>query len=313
MTTNTWRDLRVLVTGARGFIGTRLCQKLVDAGAIVQGVSSRTSFTGLSPAVTWTTVDLTDLNAVRRMIRSGAPDIVFHLAGHVTGSQALGAVEPTFEMNLSSTVHLLTSAAEAGGCRVVQAGSMQEPDRDDPEGIPVSPYAASKLACTAYARMFHRLYQLPVAIPRLMMVYGPGQWDLTKLLPYVIKSLLNGTSPSVSSGARTLDWVFVDDITAGLMLVAMTPAAYGQTIDLGSGVLTSIRDTVEEVAAVIGSTVPIAFGALPDRPFERPRSARTEETRQLTGWSAQTPLAEGLRKTVEYWRWAEPSGGGGQL
>ena len=131
MTTNDWRDVRVLVTGARGFIGTRLCQKLVDGGAIVQGVSSRSDFTGLSPTVAWATVDLTDLNAVRRMIRSGAPDIVFHLAGHVTGSQALVEVEPTFELNLSSTVHLLTSAAEAGGCRVVQAGSMQEPDRDD--------------------------------------------------------------------------------------------------------------------------------------------------------------------------------------
>src|SRR3954462_14895201 len=106
MTTNNWRDVRVLVTGARGFIGTRLCQNLVDAGAIVQGVSSRSSFNGLSPAVAWTTVDLTDLNAVRRRRRGGAPAIAFHLACHVTRSQARGDVEQTFEMNLASPVHL---------------------------------------------------------------------------------------------------------------------------------------------------------------------------------------------------------------
>ncbi len=296
-----WRDARVLVTGARGFIGSRLCQKLVDAGAIVQGVSSRSSFDGRSREVSWSAVDLTDLNAVRQMIRVAAPDLVFHLAGCVTGSQALEDVEPTFALNLMSTVHLLTCAAETSRCRVVLAGSMHEPDRDDPDLIPVTPYAASKWASTAYARMFHRLYQYPVAITRPMMVYGPGQWDVTKLLPHVITSLLNGTSPEVSSGKRVLDWVFVDDVVAGMMAVAMTREACGQAIDLGSGKLVSIREIAEMAAALVGSSVPISFGALPERPFERPRVARVKETWQLTGWSAETSLADGLRKTVESW------------
>jgi nucleoside-diphosphate-sugar epimerase len=242
------------------------------------------------------------------MIRTATPDVVFHLAGHVTGSQALGDVEPTFTRNLTSTVHLLISAAEVGGCRVVQAGSMQEPDLNDVDAIPVSPYAASKWACTGYARMFHRLYQFPVVIARLMMVYGPGQWDVTKLLPYVMTTLLSGSSPSVSSGTRMIDWIFIDDVVAGMMVLGMTPKNYGQTIDLGSGVLTSIREIVEHAAALIGSNIPIAFGSAPDRPYDRPRTARTEETRRLTGWSAETSLAEGLRRTVEYWRVAVRDG-----
>lgn len=245
---------------------------------------------------------MTDRSAVTRMLQTLTPDVVFHLAGHVTGSQALGEVDSTLAKNLVSTVNLLTSAVEVGRCRVLLTGTMHEPDPDDPQEIPVSPYAASKSASTAYARMFHQLYGLPVVIARPMMVYGPGQWDRAKLLPHVITSLLDGTSPSVSSGTRTLDWVFVDDVVAGLMTLAMAPVTYGRTVDLGSGVLTSIREIVERVAAIIESTNPIAFGSVPDRLFERPRSARTQETRQLTGWAAETPLSEGLSKTVEYWR-----------
>jgi nucleoside-diphosphate-sugar epimerase len=297
-----WRDVRVLVTGARGFIGARLCRRLVDAGAIVHGVSSRTNFVGRSSDVVWSAVDMTDRCAVSQMLQRLTPEVVFHLAGHVTGSQSLGEVESTFTQNLVSTVHLLTSAVEVGPCRVLLAGSMHEPERDDRQEIPVSPYAASKWACTAYARMFHQLYEFPVVIARPMMVYGPGQWDRAKLLPHVITSLLDGNSPSVSSGTRTLDWVFVDDVVAGMMTLATTPRTYGRTVDLGSGVLTSIRDIVERVVGIIGSTNPIGFGNVPDRLFEQPRSARIQETQELTGWTAETPLLEGLSKTVEYWR-----------
>ncbi len=304
ITTSDWRGARVLVTGARGFIGGHLCRRLVDAGAVVHGVSSRTDFAGRASNVLWSTVDLTDRNAVKQALKLFAPEIVFHLAGHVTGSQTLNEVEPTFSRNLISTVHLLTSAAEVGGCRVLLAGSMHEPEPADPNDIPVSPYAASKSAGTAYARMFYQLYGFPVVIARPMMVYGPGQWDRTKLLPYVISSLLNGSSPSVSSGTRKLDWVFVDDVVTGMMTLALSPATYGRAVDLGSGVLTSIRVIVEKVIAIIGSTQQITFGRLPDRLFERQRSARTQDTEELTGWTAKTPLSEGLSKTVEYWRTA---------
>jgi nucleoside-diphosphate-sugar epimerase len=302
MATTDWRDARVLITGARGFIGAHLCRRLLAAGAVVHGVTSRNNFADRLPHVEWLTVDLTDLSAVRQMMRTSSPDVVFHLAGHVTGSQALADVEPTYAQNLTSTVNLLICAAETGRPRVLVAGSMHEPNGEDPEAIPSSPYAASKWACTAYARMFHRLYQFPVVIARPMMVYGPGQWDVTKLLPYVITSLLNGKSPSVSSGTRTLDWIFIDDVVDAMMVLTTTAETHGKTIDLGSGILTSIREIILQVANLSGSSAPISFGSVPDRSFELPRMARIEETRRLTGWSAKTSLIDGLRKTIESWR-----------
>jgi UDP-glucose 4-epimerase len=301
MTLNRWRDARVLVTGARGFIGTRLCSRLLDAGAVVHGISRVVAPEGAA-GVQWSTADLTNADAVRGLIERVAPDAVFHLAGHVTGSQDIANVEPTFYTNRTSTVHLLTVAAEKRlQARLVLVGSMQEPDPDHPAPTPCSPYAASKWACSAYARMFHALYQLPVAIARPMMVYGPGQWDLVKVLPYVMVSLLGGTSPALGSGGRELDWVFVDDVVDGMLAVAAAEID-GQTVDLGSGTLTSVRSVVEQAAALIGSEAQVRFGAIPDRPLERPCAARAEETRRLIGWSARTPLADGLKQTVAWYR-----------
>jgi UDP-glucose 4-epimerase len=299
MSRTDWQDARVLVTGARGFIGARLCRRLLDAGAVVHGISRHPD---AAPDIRWSNVDLTAEQSVRTMLEALRPDVVFHLAGHVTGSQELANVQPAFQTNLTSTVHLLTVATSMPPGRIVLVGSMQEPDPEHPAPIPCSPYAASKWACSAYARMFHALYQLPVAMARPMMVYGPGQWDLVKVLPYVMVSLLRGTSPALGGGARELDWVFVDDVVDGMLAIAGTAGIDGQTVDLGSGTLTSVRRVVEQVAALIGSDAPVRFGAIPDRPLERPCAARTEEARRLIGWSARTTLDEGLKQTVAWYR-----------
>jgi nucleoside-diphosphate-sugar epimerase len=236
------------------------------------------------------------------LIRRLNPDVVFHLAGHVTGSQDIKHVSPAFDLNLATTVHILTAATETGRCRVVLAGSMQEPHPHDPTAVPCSPYAASKWACTGYARMFHALYQLPVVIARPFMVYGPGQWDLTKLLPYVIVSLLKGDSPRISSGTRALDWVYVADVVDGLLIVAGSQYADARTIDLGTGELVSIRDVVAIVKELLGSHSEAQFGAVADRPFERPHAADLNETNRLIGWKPVTPLKDGLRETIAWYR-----------
>lgn len=296
----TWQGRRVLVTGARGFIASRLCRRLTADGADVFGQSTKaiTPRAGMS----WRQIDLTDRAAVTALIRDVRPEVLFHLAGHVTGSPNVEHVGPTVDQNLISTINVLTAAVETVRCRVVLAGSMQEPPPDDSNGVLCSPYAASKWACTAYARMFHGLYQLPVSIARPFMVYGPGQWDSAKLLPYVVTSFLNGEAPRVSSGDRALDWVYVDDVVEGFLAVALSEFVDARTVDLGTGVLVSIREIIARVRRIIGSHVEAAFGAIPDRPLERPHAARVEETKRLIGWSASTSLDDGLRAAVDWYR-----------
>ena len=289
---------RALVTGAAGFIGSALCQRLVASGTEVHGVSR--VFRSRADGVRWWTADLAEEGAAPMILREVRPDVVFHLASHVSGDRALDAVVPTLRDNLVTTVNLLTAAAESGGPRVVLAGSMEEPDRDDP--APSSPYAAAKAAASAYARLFDRLYGLPVVNLRVFMVYGPGQRDGTKLVPYVITSLLRGEGPRLSSGRREVDWVYVDDVVAAFVAAAEADKAPGSTVDVGSGELVSIRSLVDRIVALVGGDVRPAFGALADRPGERPRAADVAGSREAIGWQPSTPLDAGLARTLEWFR-----------
>jgi UDP-glucose 4-epimerase len=292
------RGQDALVTGASGFIGSRLCERLLEAHTDVHAVS-RSEQTS-SATVRWWATDVCDTEATLALVRKVKPDVIFHLASHVSGSRGLDAVLPTLHANLVSTVNILLGAAETGCRRIVLAGSLEEPDSENRQPVPVSPYAAAKFAAGAYGRMFHRLHGVPVVMLRIFMVYGPGQRDETKLVPYVITSLLRGESPGLSSGTRPVDWVYVDDVVEALMASTETEEALGETLDVGSGTLTPIRSVVEEIVRLLQPSVEPRFGALPDRPEERIRVADVERTQALLGWAPRTTLHDGLAATVDW-------------
>lgn len=289
-----------VVTGGAGFIGSRLCDLLRAGGWTVHSVSRRAE--GPASASRHWQVDFTDLAATRDLVKSTRPDYVFHLASHVWGAPDLAHVLPTFHSNLHTTVNLLTTIAEAGCRRFIITGSLVEPDARSGEGVPGAPYAASKWASSDYVRMFHALYQLPGAIARVFMVYGPAQQDPTKLVPYVIERVSRGEAPNITSGRRLIDWVYVDDVAHGLARMAIAPDIAGRTVDLGSGSLISTAELVEKICELMGGKLRPVFGAIPDRPMEPTRVARTDETLRMLGWSPQTSLAEGLRRTIQWHR-----------
>ena len=289
---------RVLVTGASGFIGTRLTARLLEEGAEVHGISRSERATA---GMRWITMDMTKAQGLAAVVADVSPDVVFHLASQVTGSRDVEAVLPTLNDNLVGAVNLLFAASTAGCPRVILTGSLEEPAGEEPEPDPVSPYAAAKFAASAYGRMFHRLYDLAVVNLRVFMVYGPGQRDERKLVPYVINSLLRNSPPRLSSGVREVDWVYVDDVVDAFLVAAVSDGAAGETLDVGSGALVSVRNLVEQIVRVMGPDVNPEFGALPDRTAERVRVADVGRTMQLTGWSPKTPLGEGLAKTIEWY------------
>jgi UDP-glucose 4-epimerase len=291
------RASRVLVTGASGFIGTRLCSKLVASSSEVHGVSRVARENG---PVQWSVADVAETDDVLEIMRSVRPEIVFHLASHVSGSRSLENVLPSTRSNLLSALNVLLGAADVGCHRVVLAGSLEEPEETgDP--TPVSPYAAAKFAASSFARMFHRLYGIPVVTLRLFMVYGPGQWDETKLIPYVITSFLRSETPCLSSGTRPVDWIFVDDVVDAFLTAAVVDGIDGKTFDVGSGELVTVRDVVEEIAGQMETDVNADFGAIDDRPHERVRVANISSTRDEMGWVPQTPLRAGIAATIDWY------------
>src|SRR3972149_6962905 len=290
---------RALVTGASGFIGRHLCSGLVEKDFEVHAVS-RHEQRDKTNGISWRKADLSVFSEVEEVVNSVRPDLIFHLAGEVTGTRKLEYIVPTFQANLASTVYLMTKAAGLGCERFILTGSLEEPDPGAP-AVPSSPYAAAKWSASGYARMFWELYRFPVSIARLFMVYGPAQRDTSKVVPYVTLSLLRGEAPKLSSGQRLIDWIFVDDVVDGLILMAAAPDIEGQTVDLGSGNLVTIREVVGEIRQIINSPVVPLFGALPERPMERVRVADVKDSYRKIAWKPETSLTSGLRQTVHWY------------
>jgi UDP-glucose 4-epimerase len=292
-------SLRVLVSGASGFIGSHLCRSLLTSGAEVHGVSRHSD---TNNAVHWWNVDLADSEAAHHVMNEVRPGLVFHLASHVSGSRDLAAVTPTLRGNLLTTVNILTAACDTDGPRVLLAGSMEESEAGDAERTPSSPYAAAKAAGAAYGRMFHALYGLPVVNLRIAMAYGPGQRDWSKLVPYVTNALLRDEPPRLTSGSREVDWIYVEDVVDAFLAAAVADGIDGTSITVGSGELVTIRSVVEQLVELTGSQVRPQFGVVPDRPMERVRRVDAERAYESIGWRACVPLRGGLTRTVDWFR-----------
>ncbi|KXI28313.1 NAD-dependent epimerase/dehydratase family protein [Paraglaciecola hydrolytica] len=296
-----YKSACVLVTGASGFIGLHLCQRLLKLGARVVGIYL--SQKPLVIGIEWIQLDVTELGAVKALIDNLQPTYIFHLASTVDGRRELKAVQATFENNLLSTINVLSATQQLGSCKkLVLTHSQEEPERGDSNGVPCSPYAAAKYAASAYARMFHALYNLPVVIARIFMVYGPGQRDLNKLVPYTILQALNQRSPQISSGQRKIDWIYVSDVVEGLLRLGCSTELDGQTIDLGSGQFYTVADVVTKILKQIAPDLKPSIGALPERKLEQQRLAKVSETAQKLNWQSQVSLDEGLNQTIAWYQ-----------
>ncbi len=300
---NLLKGEKILVTGASGFIGSALCKKLSNHGAIVYGTTRQK--VREKSNIKWETGDLTNTDFVNNLIKNICPDFIFHLASYVTGSRDVEHVLPTFKNNLLTTVNLLSAVHTniKKSKRIIIIGSSEEPNLDEGNAIPASPYASAKIASSNYARMFYNLYGTPVSIAKIFMVYGPGQKDHNKLLPYVILNTFSGEPPKVSSGNRLIDWIYLDDVVDGLInMLDSSFNIHGKTIDLGSGELISVKEITNLTINLINPKLKAYFGAVEDRPFEQTRVANIEKTHQQINWRPKIDLEEGLIKKIVFFK-----------
>jgi UDP-glucose 4-epimerase len=284
---------RVLTTGAAGFIGRALAKRLLRSGVEVHG-TSRTLRGGNDLPITWHQGSFEDLDTAQHIVKQVKPDVIYHLAGMVTGANGIDNVIPTFHSLVTSTVNLLTVASKVGCGRIIIVGSSNEPVDQNPN----SPYSAAKWASSMYGRLFQQLYNSPVVIARTFVAYGPGQ-PSDKLIPYVMSQLMRGEPPKLSSGAWKTDWIYIDDVVEGLIRCATTPGIEGCTIDIGTGQYASVRQIVEKVVTLLEPPVLPQFGAVPDRHSEHTPVADTTYAWEKLQWRAEVGLDEGLRRTVK--------------
>jgi UDP-glucose 4-epimerase len=288
---------RALVTGATGFIGSHLVERLEGEGIEVHAIH-RAATPPASGRTIWHAAASFDERSLERILENARPTVVYHLAGRASGSRGLEEVPRTFDANLATTVALLTAVARRGAARVVLAGSLEEPEQEQEYEAPTSPYAVSKWAARVYGRLFRSLYGVPVVHARIFMVYGPRNRDRDKLIPYLIDSFRAGRAPRLRGGSRAADWIHVDDVVEGLLRIGQRPQLDGRSVELGTGKLHTVLEVVEAVRRLLGPDLEIELGALPERPRETIRRANCQRTESLLGWSPAIDLQEGLQRTI---------------
>jgi nucleoside-diphosphate-sugar epimerase len=294
-----WDGRRVLVTGITGFLGANVVDRLLYLGAEVHGVARSSA---PIHSVHLLTGDLTSPDFVRLTFREVKPDIVIHLAGQTNASTDKSLILPTFQGNLETTVNVLAAAADVNCSRIVVTGSLEELEASVGDDVlPMSPYALSKWGTVLYGRAFHAMYHAPVVIVRPFMTYGPRQRQ-TKLVPYVALSLLQGKAPRIKTAERHVDWVYIEDVVEGMLAAAIAPGVEGRTIDLGSGIRTSVRQVVTELVSVVGTTVSPSFEQDAAAYSNNDRVADLAKAALWLKWKPKTTLRDGLAQTVEWYK-----------
>ncbi len=296
---------RVLITGAAGFIGRHLTQALISAGAVVSVLESPAA--DLAPIQPWQSqlacfsVDIRDATAVQQAVYQCRPATVFHLA-------AVGVTNPfldldlALEVNLRGAVHLFRACfadfpAGDHPARLVHTGTPYEYGGQRGEPDPINPYAASKAAAFAIARMFHRTRGWPIVTVRPYQVYGPGQ-PAQALIPAAIRAALAGEPLRMTGGEQQRDFVFVDDVVRGYLLAALH-GVDGRSYDLGWGQSHTLRAVADRLHNMMQVDCRPDYGALPYRPgeiwhMEADQVAAAEDL----GWSPQVNLEQGLTITI---------------
>lgn len=292
------RAARILATGGSGFLGTALCRRLTAEDAEVH-VLARSARPAAAPCAGWWKADVRDAAAVAQVVNETMPDVIFHLAGSSTGSSSRDRMTHMLQSHVLGTTNVLDAAVAVGTSpRVVVVGSMVEPGSGG-QRVASSPYAVAKGAVQILSEYYEEIYELPVIRARLFMAYGGGQTDLTKLVPYLILSLLRGTRPRLGGGNLALDWIYVDDVVDGLIAAAV--AGPRHRVDLATGELTTTRELSDVICRLTGAAVRPVFGAVDDRPSVRAIHADVAATAAAIGWRATTGLEEGMRRTVDWY------------
>jgi nucleoside-diphosphate-sugar epimerase len=300
----TWADRTVLITGGTGFLGQRLTRRLTELGARVtvalcdQDDSAR--ITALPPEADRRDGDVRNYGQVRQLVEAVAPDFVFHLAA-VGVNDPFIAEETALRVNVRGTLNTLRAVQRAGAAhvqRVVVAGTSYEYGKTG-ELDPGNVYAASKVAAWAFCRMYYRAHGTPVVVARPFNVYGPGQAQQA-LIPAAIRAALSGHAFPTTPGEQRRDFIYVDDVVNGFLVIAATAGIEGESLDLGTGHATTVRDVVDRIFALCGGAGRPKIGALPYRPGIVWESvADAARTERLTGWQARTGLEEGLKLTIK--------------
>ena len=308
--------MKVLVTGADGFIGSHLTETLLEEGYNVRALAQYNSFNywgwledvKSNANLEIVCGDVRELNFCREI--SEDIDLIFHLAALIAIPYSYRAPESFIETNIKGTYNICQAAKDNNIKRILVTstsevyGTAQYVPIDEKHPLqPQSPYSASKIGADAIAMSFYNAFQLPVTIVRPFNTYGPRQ-SARAVIPTIITQIASGVKEiKLGDTTPTRDFNYVKDICNGFRLLANCERAIGETVNIGSNTEISIKDLFELIKDIMRSNANLTLDGLRLRPeYSEVFRLRCDNTKikALTGYAPQYPLREGLQKTVEW-------------
>lgn len=308
----------VLVTGASGFIGSHLCERLVENGYKVKGFvkyNSRNFWGWLesSPYKNEIEVVIGDIRNCD-VLNDAMKDVdtVFHLAALIGIPYSYRSPNAYVDTNISGTLNLLQTAKDIGIRRFIHTstsevyGSPQVvPIREEQPVNPQSPYAATKVGADFLALTFFRSFNLPVVVVRPFNTYGSRQ-SARAIIPTIITQILSGKSKiKLGSLFPARDFTFVKDTVEGLIKATESERSIGEIINIGSNFEISIEDLARLIARLIGVEIRIETDKERQRPLKSEVKrlwADTKKAKELLGWSPEYSLESGLKETIKWFK-----------
>lgn len=311
-----WQGKRILITGAGGFIGSHLTERLVAAGAEVRAMVHYNALghwgwldhSPVRDAIQVIAGDIGDRDSVRQAMMG--VDIVFHLAALIGIPYSYHAPASYVRTNVEGTLNVLQNARDLGIKRVVHTstseayGTAQYVPIDEQHPLQgQSPYSATKIGADKLAEAFHLSFGVPVAIIRPFNTYGPRQ-SSRAVIPTIISQALTQPEIHLGSLTPTRDLNYVLDTAAGFIHIAASDQAVGQVINIGSGKEISIGNLARLILSLMGKPdVPIISESQRTRPEASEVNrlcADNQKAWTLTGWKPEYTLQQGLEETIAW-------------
>jgi len=299
---------RVLVTGAGGFLGSHLIERLVAEKAIVLGLARhRGKLSSVKhPDIAFYSCDLTDSHAVQSALASFRPEALLHVAAHPDAKESLHQARDAIECNLIGTVNVLEAFRLCGGSLFVYGdtskvyGDSAVPYRESTPVRPLSSYAIAKAAGWEFCRLYSRIHELCCVSVRPTMIYGPRQ--SFNLITFVVNSILDGASHvQLDGGSQTRTPLFVDDaINAFVDLMRRGNSLSGRVVNVGGSCEMTVQEIAAQIASLMGSSIRIVCATDRKRLTDMQRSVcDNSEAEALLGWRPKVDFREGLTRTLE--------------
>ncbi len=293
----------VLVTGASGFIGRQCLPILVAKGYDVHALSRRQLATPL-PGVSWHELDLLRQGTPSEVIHQVQPDFLLHLAWYAIPGKFWEARENIDWVRAS--LELLSAFAAHNGKRVIAAGSCAEYDLNPGECLeeetplfPATLYGTCKHAFGTILESFSRRTGLSAAWGRIFFLYGPYEHP-SRLIAYVVQSLLDGEPALCSDGQQVLDFLHVED--AASAFVALLENKIEGPVNIASGGPVAVHDLLQEIGMQLGRPELIRLGARESSSAVSRIWANVDRLTKEAGWKPHYDLASGIQQTIEWWR-----------